>query len=400
MNSTADLVPRALMAPPTPAALLARNAASNTAASLAELARSSRSVWSSAAARRATPLDLATRGALWWSSMTDRRVPTWHLPHRTVLSTPFAHVHDFSPADADTDVVPTLVLPPQAGHSSHVVDFAPGQSQLTVLLEAGLTQLYAMEWRPATPATREVTITDYLDVIDRAIVHAGGRANLVGDCQGGWLATIYAALHPDRVHTLTLAGAPIDFHAGESLIAASTQLLTRALGMAPYRALVAMNGGNMSGRAVLSNFILMQPQTELGRQLALLDNVDDPEHVERYRVFEDWFKHTQDIPGAFYLWLVEHLFHKNELIGGRLVVDGRRADLANITCPLFLLAGARDHITPPAQLFAAADAVGTPPDEIVQRTSAGGHLGLFTGRQALTEDWPVLMAAVRAHSGR
>ena len=70
-----------------------------------------------------------------------------------MLSTPFAHVHDFSPADADTDVVPTLVLPPQAGHSSHVVDFAPGQSQLAVLLDAGLTQLYAMEWRAATAAT-------------------------------------------------------------------------------------------------------------------------------------------------------------------------------------------------------------------------------------------------------
>jgi poly(3-hydroxyalkanoate) synthetase len=381
-------------------ALLARNAASNTASSLAEIARASRSIWAGAAARRATPLDLATQGALWWTSMTDRRVPEWHLPHRTVLSTPFAHVHDFSPADAATDVVPTLVLPPQAGHSSHVVDFAPGQSQLTVLLEAGLTQLYAMEWRPATAATREVTITDYLDVIDRAIVHAGGRANLVGDCQGGWLATIYAALHPERVHTLTLAGAPIDFHAGESLIAASTHVMTRAMGMAPYRTLVALNGGNMSGRAVLSNFILMQPQTELGRQLALLENLGDPQHVERYRAFEDWFKHTQDIPGAFYLWLVEHLFHKNELIDGRLVVDGRRADLADITCPLFLLAGARDHITPPAQLFAAADAVGTDPGEIVQRTSAGGHLGLFTGRQALTEDWPVLMAEVRARSGR
>jgi poly(3-hydroxyalkanoate) synthetase len=384
----------------SPMAVLARHAATSTTSSLTEVAQASRRVWAGAAARRATPLDLAAQGARWWTSMADRRMPAWHLPHRTVLSTPFAHVHDFSPADADTDVVPTLVLPPQAGHSSHVIDFAPGQSQLTVLLEAGLTQLYAMEWRAASAATRNVTITDYLDIIERAVVHAGGRVNLVGDCQGGWLATIYAALHPERVHTLTLAGAPIDFHAGESLIAASTHVLTRAMGMAPYRALVALNGGNMSGRAVLSNFILMQPQTEVSRQLALLENLDDPQHVQRYRQFEDWFKHTQDIPGAFYLWLVEHLFHRNELITGQLVVDGRRADLADITCPLFLLAGARDHITPPAQLFAAAGAVGTPAGEIMQRTSAGGHLGLFTGRQALTEDWPVLMAAVRARSGR
>jgi poly(3-hydroxyalkanoate) synthetase len=400
MLSIDNRIPPTPATPSTPMAVLGRHAATSTAASLGEFAQASRRAWTAAASRRATPLDLVERGARWWTSMADRRVPQWHLPHRTVLSTPFAHVHDFSSTDEATDVVPTLVLPPQAGHSSHVVDFAPGQSQLAVLLDAGLSRLYAMEWRPATAATRDVTITDYLDIIERAVIHAGGRVNLVGDCQGGWLATIHAALHPERVHTLTLAGAPIDFHAGESLIAASTHVLTRAMGMAPYRTLVALNGGNMSGRAVLTNFILMQPQTELGRQLQLFENVDDPQHVERYRVFEDWFKHTQDIPGAFYLWLVDHLFHRNELITGDLVVDGRRADLADITCPLFLLAGARDHITPPAQLFAAADAVGTPREEIMQRTSAGGHLGLFTGRQALTEDWPVLMAAVRARSGR
>jgi hypothetical protein len=69
--------------------------------------------------------------------------------------------------------------------------------------------------------------------------------------------------------------------------------------MTPYRALVALNGGNMSGRAVLTNFILVQPQTELERQFGVLENLDDPAHVERYRVFQDWFKYTQDIPGAF-----------------------------------------------------------------------------------------------------
>jgi hypothetical protein len=99
------------LTPAAPIAVLARHAATSTASSLNELARSSHRVWTGATATRATPLELAARGALWWSSMTDRRVPEWHLPHRTVLSTPFAHVHDFSPADAGTDVVPTLVLP-------------------------------------------------------------------------------------------------------------------------------------------------------------------------------------------------------------------------------------------------------------------------------------------------
>jgi poly(3-hydroxyalkanoate) synthetase len=361
-----------------------------------ELARATGTAWVDAL----TTVPRPARGLMWWNAMNDRSEPRWHRANEIVFSTPYAHLRDFSAADADgpADVVPTLVLPPQAGHSSQVVDFSPSQSQLDVIAAAGLSRVYALEWRPATTATRNVTITDYLDVIDRSIRRMGGRANVVGNCQGGWLAAIYAALHPERVHTLTLAGAPIDFHAGESVIASSTRVLTGAFGLAPYKALVAVGGGNMPGRAVLANFIAIQPQSELARQLQLLENVDDAAHVERYRVFEDWFKHTQDIPGAFYLWLVEHLFHRNELISGDLVVDGRRVDLGAITCPLFLLAGSTDHITPPAQLFAAADAVGTPAEQITTRTATGGHLGLFMGRDALREDWPPLLEAVHALS--
>jgi poly(3-hydroxyalkanoate) synthetase len=388
-NGPADLV-----------AALAHLAGYNTAAAatgLAELTRASGALWGDALARATSPFELADRNLRWWRAMRHRSVPGWHLPNDIVLSTPFANLRDFSDPPADTGtagVVPTLVLPPQAGHSSSVVDFSPTQSQLAVLKAAGLTRLYVLDWRPATSETTGVTITDYLDVIDRSIELMGGRANLVGDCQGGWLATIYAALHPERVNTLTLAGAPIDFHAGESVIASSTRTLTSAFGIAPYKALVAMGGGNMPGKAVLSNFIAIQPQSEISRQLQLLEHIDDAKHVERYRVFEDWFKYTQDIPGAFYLWLVEHLFWRNELISGDLVIDGRRADMAAITCPLFLLAGSTDHITPAPQLFAAADAVGTSPEDVRMRTATGGHLGLFMGRDALRKDWPPLMEAV------
>ncbi|ANY08649.1 alpha/beta fold hydrolase [Pseudonocardia sp. HH130630-07] len=384
---------------PDPLRFLLSYNARNLSKVVTEVGRATGAYWVDAVQRMANPGDAARRSLLWLSAMADRQEPTWHLPNEVVLSTPFAVLRDFTrPADRDDDVVPTLVLPPQAGHSSTVVDCSPQQSQLAMIRAAGLTRLYALDWRPATTATRNVSITDYLEVIDRSIRRAGGRANLVGDCQGGWLATIYAALHPDRVNTLTLAGAPIDFHAGESVIAASTRLMAGTMGMAPYRALVAAGGGNMPGSAVLSNFISIQPQSEISRQLQLLENIDDATHVERYRVFEDWFKYTQDIPGAFYLWLVENLFWQNRLIDGSLTVDGRAVDMSAIECPLLLLAGSSDHITPAPQLFAAADAVGTPAADITRRTASAGHLGLFMGRDALRHDWPVLMESVYGHS--
>jgi poly(3-hydroxyalkanoate) synthetase len=149
---------------------------------------------------------------------------------------------------------------------------------------------------------------------------------------------------------------------------------------------------------MLAGFIAIQPDNEIARQMQLLANLDDPVHVERYREFEDWFKHTQAIPGAFYLWIVEHLFRDNRLIAGELEIGGQLVELGRIKCALNLLAGATDHITPPDQVFAFADYAGTPPDQIVRDTTPGGHLGLFMGHEALSAHWPALLAAVRARS--
>ena len=57
-----------------------------------------------------------------------------------------------------------------------------------------------------------------------------------------------------------------------------------------------------------------------------------------------------------------------------------------------------DHITPPAQVFALADAVATPAKRITRRMASGGHLGLFTGTEAVRDHWPVVIASVLEHS--
>jgi PHB de-polymerase C-terminus len=155
-----------------------------------------------------------------------------------------------------------------------------------------------------------------------------------------------------------------------------------------YQSLVAAHGGVMKGEYLLAGFIALRPQDELAKQLGVLRAARDPAAADRYRRFEDWYKHTQDLPGRFYLWIVEHLFRDNELVAGELEVGGEHVDLRRITCPLNLIAGAKDHITPPDQVFVAAGAAGTAPDDVFRRLTGGGHLGLFMGREALSEHWP------------
>jgi poly(3-hydroxyalkanoate) synthetase len=333
----------------------------------------------------------------WLSVATSRRPPTWTSPNEILFETPLARLRDFS-ITSGTAVLPTLVLPPQAGHDSCIVDFSPEQSQVQTMLAAGLSRTLSLDWVGATGDTANASIEDYLDVVDRAVASCGGRVNLVGDCQGGWLATIYAALYPRRVNTLTLAGAPIDFHAGEPVIRELLERLAPRGDLRLYEGLVRAGGGVLKGTHLLAGFISIQPADEISRQLELLLNLDDPAHVARYQAFEDWFKHTQDIPGAFYLWIVRHLFRDNELVRGSLRVAGQRVDLARLEMPLILLGGATDHITPADQVFAIAHHVSTPSRLIRRDVTEGGHLGLFMGHQALREHWPRLLAEVLKHS--
>jgi poly(3-hydroxyalkanoate) synthetase len=336
----------------------------------------------------------------WLELTATRRAPSWSTPHEIVFETPIARLRDFSAPAGRRTVVPTLVLPPQAGHDSCIVDYSAEQSQMKTIVQSGLTRALSLDWVGATRETADASVEDYLDVVDRAVEHCGGRVNLIGDCQGGWLAAIYAALEPERVNTLTIAGAPIDFHAGEPVIHEVLSRLSPAGDLRYYEALVAAGGGVLKGRHMLAGFIMIQPAAEISRQIELLLNLDDGHHVARYREFEDWFKHTQDIPGGFYLWIVRHLFRDNALISGGLNLRGQRVDLGRLDMPLNLLAGATDHITPPDQVFALADYASTPPELVNRRVTTGGHLGLFMGHEALREHWPPILAEVLAHSRR
>jgi len=353
--------------------------------------------WHQAVARGAGPLDVMADAARWWSTATRRERPRWHSANEVVLTSPVARLRDFS-QDSRAAVAPTLVLPPQAGHDSCIVDYSAKQSQIRTIRTAGLERVWSLDWIGATGETKDAGIEDYLDVIERSVELIGEPVNLVGDCQGGWLAAIYAALRPEHVNTLTIAGAPIDFHAGDAVIHDWVRMLDGGGDLAFYHRVVALGGGVLKGEYMLNGFILIKPENEVAKQAQLLANLHDAERVERYRAFETWFKHVQDIPGRFYLWIVEHLFRDNALIKGELEIRGKTVDLSRLTCPVNLLGGATDHITPPAQVFAMADHVSTPREQIVLRTTSGGHLGLFMGSEALRDHWPPLLAEVLAHS--
>jgi polyhydroxyalkanoate depolymerase len=324
----------------------------------------------------------------------ERPKPDWATKNKVILELHTMNLRGFSSANKG---IYTLVVTPYAGHTSVIADFHKGQSLVETLLENGIKKVCVTEWKSATQAMKDYDIDMYLRELNTCVDDIGGVVNLVGLCQGGWLATMYAARFHKKVNTLVLAGAPIDTNAGKGDI----KKYAHAFSMKFYEELVVMGGGVLKGEFMLQGFKNMHPVKQYAEKFVdLYEHIDDPKYVKRFETFERWYEYTIDVPGKWYLQVIKELFKENRLFKGKFVGLGKRLNLSDIKCPVYLLAGDRDDITPKEQVFNAEARLGTTKSRIVKDLAAGGHIGLFMGSKPLRENWPKIAKWIRKYSKR
>lgn len=291
--------------------------------------------------------------------------------------------------------IPTLVDAPYAGHSAAIADYHVGQSLVETLLANGNGHVALTDWKSASDDMKDLEIDNYLEEMVVAIDDLGGRVNLVGLCQGGWVSTMIAARFPDKVNALVLAGSPIDTDAGDGPLKKMVHQYPTSF----YEELVALGGGLMRGKFMLQGWKNMHPEEHyIHEHVDLYEHIDDPVYLAKKETFEAWYENPIDLPGRWYLQAITQLFKENRLAKGEFVGLGRKLDLGAVTCPLYLLAGAADDITTKEQVLNAANYVGTPRDRIVAKTVPGGHIGLFMGASTLKNHWPEVGRWIAAQS--
>ena len=319
----------------------------------------------------------------------ERPAPTWTTKNRVILDLHTLNLRDFS---TENEGIYTLIDPPYAGHTSVIADFSKGQSLIETLLDGGIRRLFATEWKGATQEMKDYDIDIYLSDLNTCVDDLGGKVNLVGLCQGGWLCAMYAARFPSKVGALVIAGAPIDTSAGKGRI----KEYAHTFSMEFYEELVAMGGGVLRGEFMLDGFKSLHPEKQYVEKFAeLYEHIDDPDYVMRFEKFERWYEHAIDLPGKWYLQVIKELFKENRFYKGKFVGLGKKLNLKDITCPVYLLAGDGDDITPKAQVFNAARRLGTDKSEIIKDNAKGGHIGLFMGSRPLRENWPKIARWIR-----
>jgi len=311
--------------------------------------------------------------------------------NRVLLDLRTLYLRDYSLPHAKG--LPTIVDAPYAGHSAMIADYQPGQSLMETLLAHGPQRLYLTDWKSATADMKDLEIDQYLAELNVCVDQLGGRVNLVGLCQGGWMAAMYAARFPHKVASLVLAGSPIDTDAGDGPI----KRMAHTYPVSFYEELVKVGGGLMRGKLMLRGWKNMHPdQHYMQDHIDLYEHIDDPAYLKKEENFESWYENPIDLPGRWYLQAIVQLFKENRLAKGSFVALGQTLNLRDITCPVYLLAGESDDITTREQVFDARKYLGTAPELIAQKLVPGGHIGLFMGSHTLRDTWPEIAAWIAA----
>ncbi len=308
--------------------------------------------------------------------------PEGATPSKIALELHTVRLRDFTTVKSG---VPTLLCTPLALHGAAIADLAAGHSLVAALRGAGIERLFMADWRSASPDMRFLGIDDYLADLNVLVDHLGGLVDLVGLCQGGWLSLLYAGRFPAKVRKLVMAGSPVDIAARQSELSA----VAAATPLTMFQSLVDSGDGRVIGRNVAklwgndtvdANYIRQSLQT--------LQPTGSPEFTRLEAIFRNWNSWTIDVPGTYYLEVIEKLYKRNELATGSFVALGQKIDLSRLRLPMYLLAGSADEVVAPEQLLAVERLVGTPPEHLRHEIAPSNHLGLFMGKRTLEEYWP------------
>ena len=118
-------------------------------------------------------------------------------------------------------------------------------------------------------------------------------------------------------------------------------------------------------------------------QIAWQVDAPAPDVLQR---FQPWHACTMDLPGAYYLQVVD-LFRRNKLALGELLGAWPVIELAAVRTPLFLIAAEGDDVAPPAQVFASTSPGWHEAAGVATVLGRGGHLSLFMGARNIESVW-------------
>lgn len=290
---------------------------------------------------------------------------------------------------------PYLIVPWLGISRPYVLDLMPGNSMIEYLVDQG-HDVYLLDWGEIAEEDNglgfeEAVFKIFPGAIRRALeVSGASEITLNGLCLGGTLAACYLAVHPEApVRNFVAIVAPIDFEKGG--------MFRSWLDDRHFPAdLIVQRYGGLPASLMGAGFKMLRPTLEAQAMAGLWANVQRPGYVEGYKAMSRWASDFIGMPGRFFSQLAKDMYGKNRLLRGEFSLNGKTVDLRRISQPLLVAAANQDYIVPSPAAKALMDAVSSADKEFIELP--GGHISVFSGRQAHQTLWPKINEWVSARS--
>lgn len=251
----------------------------------------------------------------------------------------------YSPRTARVDAQPVLFCPPQI-NKYYVIDLSPEKSFVRHALDCG-QQMFAISWRNPTATQSDWDLAAYVrataEAIDIVRAICGEQpVKLMGACAGGLTAAVTLAWlagrgEQNKVSCLSLFVTMLDSPRSRRLArVADDAAVTAALARSRFT-------GVLDGADMARTFAWLRPNDLIWHFVVnnyVLGN-EPPAFDVLY-----WNSDTTRLPAALHADLL--MIYRRNLLrrGSDFAIDGVTVDMAAIDRDVFVVAGARDHITP------------------------------------------------------
>ena len=306
----------------------------------------------------------------------------------------------------DTRLRPFVVIDPRAGHGPGIGGFKI-DSEIGIALKSGHPCYFVMFFPQPLPGQTIESVCSaeiaFMRKLNELHPDPDNKPFVIGNCQGGWALMMLAALAPDLVGPILLAGSPLSYWAGVG----GKNPMRYSGGLMGGTWLASLMGdlghGKFDGAYLVNNFEGLNPSNTYWSKLYNLYAKVDTER-SRFLEFERWW-------GGHYLlnkeemeWIAQNLFVGNKLAAGEVEsFDGKhRVDMRNIRSPIVVFASWGDNITPPQQalnwildLYATDEEIRLNEQTLVYCLHEKiGHLGIFVSASVAKRETAELAGAL------
>ena len=227
----------------------------------------------------------------------------------------------------------------------HIFDIDPKKSWIRHMLENGF-DVYMIDWGSPISMDKFLGFDEYVnDYLDNCVEFACEQSNvdkvsLQGYCTGGTLASVYSALHPEKVKNLIATAPVIDGWKDTTVVSNIAKKFD------VDKMVDAI--GNMPPEFMYYCFSILKPfEQGIEKYLKFFQNMDNERYVDSFLKIEKWLAETPPIPGELFKQWIKGIYQENLLIQNKMFVGNQHVSLKNIKMPIFTQVAVGDHLVSP-----------------------------------------------------